>query len=89
MRKDRTVTENYAQIARVFVFIEVIPAKTKIIVAQLRDIRCAVVREVFGPYDIVVELEVNGREYITSTLREQIRSLDGVIHTVTCICIER
>lgn len=83
------MAEDDAQIAHAYILVEVIPAKTHIIAAQIRDIRCAVVREVLGPYDIVVELEADGREFVTSTLREQIRSLDGVIHTVTCVCVER
>ncbi len=74
--------------ARAYILIEVTPAETQRVVAHLRTIPGALVREVLGPYDIVVELEAESPEYITSILREKIRPLKGVVHTVTCPWME-
>ena len=44
----------------------------------------AIVREVLGPYDFVVELEADTPEDLTAVLRNQIRPLPGVVSTTTC-----
>lgn len=74
--------------AHAFIMITVEPAQTRKVVERLRAIPGSHVHEVLGPYDIVVELEVEAPEYITSTLREKIRPVPGVLSTVTCIWIE-
>ena len=42
-------------------------------------------KEVFGPYDFVVDLEADTAENITAILRNQIRPIQGVSNTVTCV----
>ncbi len=74
--------------AHAYILIEVTPAETQRVVAHLRAVPGALVREVLGPFDIIVELEAESPEYITSILREKIRPLTGVLHTVTCAWIE-
>ena len=77
-----------ARTTHAYVLLEVEPPKTRNVVEHLKGIRGAVVHEVLGPFDIVVELEVESPEYITSILREKIRPVNGVIRTVTCTWME-
>ncbi len=74
--------------AHAYILIEVEPTQTQRIVQQLSSIPSAQVHEVLGPYDIVMEVEAEGPEYITAILREKIRPLNGVVHTVTCPWID-
>ena len=74
--------------AHAYILIQVEPAQTQKVVQQLRQISGAVVHEVLGPFDIVVELEAEAPEYITSILRQRIRPMAGVQQTVTCNWIE-
>jgi DNA-binding Lrp family transcriptional regulator len=71
-----------------YVLVNVDPVQTQKVMERLRGISGAVVREVIGPYDIVVELEAEAVEYITATLREKIRPIPGVTSTVTLQSIE-
>jgi DNA-binding Lrp family transcriptional regulator len=70
--------------ANAYVLINIEPAKTTAVVQKLRAIPGAIVHEVMGPYDAVVELESDTSEDITAILRHKIRSVDGVTNTVTC-----
>ena len=54
---------------------------------QLQNIAGAVVHEVLGPYDIIVDLESDTQEDITAILRNKIRPIHGVTNTVTCTCL--
>jgi DNA-binding Lrp family transcriptional regulator len=54
------------------------------VVERLRAIPGAIVQEVLGPYDVIVELESDSQEDITAILRHKIRTIDGVTNTVTC-----
>ena len=69
-----------------YVLISVESDKTAEVGEQLRSIRVAMVREVLGPYDFVVELETDTREDLTAVLRNQIRPITGITNTVTCLC---
>ena len=70
--------------ANAFILVNIEPAKTQAVVERLRSIPGAVVQEVMGPYDAIVELESDTQEDITAILRNKIRSVDGVTNTVTC-----
>ncbi len=72
--------------ANAFVLINVDPENTRTVVDQLERISGAVVHEVLGPYDIVVDIEADTQEDLTATLRNKIRPIHGVTNTVTCIC---
>ena len=72
--------------ANAFVLINVEPEKTRAVVDQLERISGAVVHEVLGPYDIVVDIEADTQEDLTAILRNKIRPIHGVTNTVTCIC---
>ncbi len=72
--------------ANAFVLVNVAPESTQGVVERLRAIPGAVVHEVLGPYDFVVDVEADTQEEITSILRTKIRPLHGVTNTVTCLC---
>ncbi len=71
-----------------YVLINTEPLRTEAVLERLKTIPRARVREVLGPYDIVVELEEDGPEYLTRTVREKIRAVQGVISTVTCTWVD-
>lgn len=70
-----------------YILINVEPAKTQPIIERLQTIPRAVVHEVLGPYDIVVDLEEDTPEDITAILRIKIRPIQGITNTVTCMCL--
>jgi len=74
--------------AHAYILITVDPAQTQRVVERLRAIPGSQVHEVLGPYDMVMELEADASEYITTILREKIRPVTGVRSTVTCIWID-
>ncbi len=71
--------------ATAYILVNTEPARTQAVVEQLRAIPGAFVREVLGPYDVVVELEADTQEDITAALRNQIRPINGITDTVTCL----
>jgi len=74
---------------KAYILITVDTALTKDVLTRLRQLEEAVeVHEVLGPYDIVVELETERFESVTSTLREKIRPIEGIRNTVTCVDVE-
>ncbi len=70
-----------------YVLVTVDPTQTKEVVEHLRDIPRAIVREVLGPYDLVVELESDSPENLTAVLQQKIRPIQGITSTVTCIWV--
>jgi len=74
--------------AHAYILIGVEPAQTQRVVQRLKAIPGTQVHEVLGPYDIVIELEVEAPEYITMVLREKVRPIPGILSTVTCTWIE-
>ncbi len=71
---------------KAYVLIGADPSKTKTVVSKLREIPgIREVNEVMGPYDIVAEVEISAMTDITSILRQQIRAVDGITNTVTCV----
>jgi DNA-binding Lrp family transcriptional regulator len=71
--------------ANAYVLINVEPARTQEVIDRLNGISGAAVREVLGPYDVVVELEAGTAEDLTAIMRHQIRPIRGVNNTVTCL----
>ena len=74
--------------ANAYVLINVDPARTEQVVKRLRAIPGALVREVTGPYDVVVELEKDTTVDLTSVVRTKIRTIQGVTSIITCLWIE-
>ena len=61
------------------------PQRTEEVVRRLSPIRRALVRQVLGPYDIVVELSEDTVVDITSVVQSKSRPVPGVTQTVTCV----
>ncbi len=70
-----------------YILINVEPAVTSTVLEQLRSIPGAMVHEVLGPFDVIVDLETDTQEDATAILRNKIRPIHGVTNTVTCVCI--
>ena len=71
-----------------YILLTVEPQRTEEVVARLRAIPRALVREVLGPYDLIVELSEDTITDITSVVQSKIRPVPGVTQTVTCIWTE-
>ena len=71
--------------ASAYILMNAEPAKTREVLDRLETLPGAVVREVLGPYDIILELEADTPEDITATMRNRIRPIPGVTNTVTCL----
>ena len=74
--------------AKAFIMITTEPAETRKIGERLRNVRGAVVYEVLGPFDFIVDLEADTPEDLTFALRNNIRSISGVSATLTCTVME-
>ncbi len=72
--------------AKAYILVSVDPTSTRDVIKKLQAITGAVVHEVLGPYDFVVDMEADTPEDITLVLRQKIRPIKGVTNTVTCIC---
>ncbi len=70
--------------ANAYVLIKLDPAQTSAVVQRLQDISGALVRQVLGPYDLIVELEADTHEDIGVIVRTKIRPVPGVHETITC-----
>jgi DNA-binding Lrp family transcriptional regulator len=67
-----------------YILINVEPERIPEVVERLGDIPGGIVREVVGPYDVVVELEVDTEEDLAGVLRHKINPVPGVTNAVTC-----
>ncbi len=72
--------------ANAYVLIKLDPGETRTVVARIREIPGALVREVLGPYDLIVELESDTQEDIGVIVRNKIRPVPGINETITCAC---
>jgi len=71
---------------KAFVLIVVDPARTVEVYEHLRSVDgIAEVYQVMGPYDIVAVVEVAGLNEVPSVISRQIRSIEGVESTTTCV----
>ena len=73
--------------ATAYILLQVEPAQTQAVVDRLRTIPGAFVRELLGPYDVIIELDADTTEDITGVLRSKIRPIPGISSTVTCMCL--
>jgi hypothetical protein len=71
--------------ANAYILINTEPPKTREVVERLNVLRGIIVREVLGPYDIVVELEADTHEDLVGVLRQQILPINGIVDTITCL----
>lgn len=70
--------------ANAYIMLNVEPAKTQNVMDRLHALPGALVHEVLGPYDIIVELEASTAEELAVLLRTNIRPIPGILSTVTC-----
>jgi DNA-binding Lrp family transcriptional regulator len=70
--------------ANAYVLINVGPERIPEVIERLRAIPGGIVREVTGPYDVVVELDADTEEDLAGVLRHKINPVPGVTNTVTC-----
>lgn len=73
---------------KAYVLVVTDPGKTKRVVQSMRDIPGIVaMHEVMGPYDIVVEIEVDNLQEIPQILGEGIRAIEGIESTTSLVTL--
>lgn len=73
---------------KAYVLIVVDPGKTKNVFDALKAIdRVIEVHQVMGPYDILVEIEVDSLQDVPSILGEKIRVIDGIQSTTSLVAL--
>jgi DNA-binding Lrp family transcriptional regulator len=71
---------------KAYVLIVTDPGKTKAVHSEIEKIEgIAEMHEVMGPYDIVVELEVNSLQDIPPILGDRIRPISGIQSTTSLV----
>ena len=71
---------------KAYILIVTDPGKTKDVYGQIQKIPgIAELHEVMGPYDIVVELEVNSLQEIPPVLGDRIRPIPGIQSTTSLV----
>ena len=68
-----------------YILINVERERIQEVVERLCAIPGGIVREVFGPYDVVVELETGTPEDLTGIVRHSINPIQGITNTETCM----
>jgi DNA-binding Lrp family transcriptional regulator len=71
-----------------YILLSVDPQRTDEVVKRLSAISRALVRQVLGPYDVIVELSEDTVTDITRVVQAKIRPVQGVTQTVTCVWIQ-
>jgi uncharacterized membrane protein len=74
--------------ANAYVLLTVEPQLTDEVAARLEAIPRALVRQVLGPYDMIVELSEDTAVDVTAVVRSKIRPIPGVASTVTCLWLD-
>lgn len=73
---------------KAYVLIVTDPGKTKAVYDSLREVPHVVERhQVMGPYDILVEIEVESLQGVPEILGEKIRVIDGIQSTTSLVAL--
>ena len=73
---------------KAYVLIVTDPGQTKQVHGELRSVpNVTEMNEVMGPYDIVVEIEVDSLQEVPAILGERIRIIDGIQSTTSLITL--
>jgi len=73
---------------KAYVLVVTDPGKTRHVHEEIRKIPNIVeMHEVMGPYDIVVEIEVESLQDIPTILGERIRTIDGIQSTTSLVTL--
>ena len=78
-----------ATLVKAYILIQMVAGHSRDLVSSLeRSEVVKVVERVTGPYDVIAVLEAADINQISDIVAEEIHSLQGVVRTTTCICIE-
>ena len=73
---------------KAYVLVVTDPGRTKAVAEAIRGIPAIVeMHEVMGPYDIVVEIEVESLTDIPTILGERIRMIEGIQSTTSLVAL--
>lgn len=73
---------------KAYVLIVTDPGKTRHVHEEISKVpRIVEMHEVMGPYDIVVEIEVESLQEIPTILGERIRTIDGIQSTTSLVTL--
>lgn len=73
---------------KAYVLIVTDPGKTRHVNEEIKKVPGIVeMHEVMGPYDIVVEIEVESLQEIPTILGERIRTIDGIQSTTSLVTL--
>ncbi len=71
---------------KAYVLVVTNPGETKNVVAAAKDIKGVVeLHEVMGPYDIVIEVEVESLSDVPPILSDKIRAIPGIESTTSLV----
>ncbi len=74
---------------RAYILIEMVAGHSRKLVASLQGhASVAGVDRVTGPFDVVAVLEGDDLNAISDIVTTEIHSLEGVVRTTTCVCLE-
>ncbi len=74
---------------RAYVLIEMVAGHSRKLAASLRGSESVTdVERVTGPYDVIAVLEGPDINAISDVVTNDIHSLEGVVRTTTCVCLE-
>ena len=74
---------------RAYVLIEMVAGHSRKLVTSLRGSKSVTdVDRVTGPYDVIAVLERADINAISDVVTNEIHSLEGVVRTTTCLCLE-
>src|SRR3972149_2072767 len=82
------VSQERPMTVKAYVLVVTDPGKTKRVVQAMRNVPGIVdMHEVMGPYDIVVEIEVQNLQDIPPILGEKIRAIEGIESTTSLVTL--
>ncbi len=73
---------------KAYVLVVTDPGKTRRVVAAMREVPGIIEgHEVMGPYDLVIEIEVENLQEIPPILGERIRTIEGIESTTSLVTL--
>ncbi len=74
---------------RAYILIEMVAGHSRKLAASLRGSESVTdVERVTGPYDVIAVLEGADINAISDVVTNDIHSLEGVVRTTTCVCLD-
>jgi DNA-binding Lrp family transcriptional regulator len=76
-------------LVRAYILIEMVAGHSRKLAASLRGSDSVTdVDRVTGPYDVIAVLEGADINAVSDVVTNDIHSLEGVVRTTTCVCLE-